>query len=80
MAKVVICPSCQSKGSIPDEAQVARIRCPKCKEDVRRQGGDSVEIELRQGKSARPPAKRPQAAVTSAFDDLENVQPLPISQ
>ena len=30
MAKVVVCPSCQAKGAIPDDAQVARIRCPKC--------------------------------------------------
>ena len=32
MAKVVICPSCQSKGSIPDDSKAARIRCPKCGE------------------------------------------------
>ena len=32
MAKVVICPSCQYQGSIPDEIQAKRIRCPKCKE------------------------------------------------
>ena len=32
MAKVVICPSCQYQGSIPDDAQAKRIRCPKCKE------------------------------------------------
>ena len=42
MAKVVICPSCQYQGSIPDEVQAKRIRCPKCKEIVRRRGGDSV--------------------------------------
>jgi hypothetical protein len=30
VAKVVICPSCQAKGAIPDDAPVARIRCPKC--------------------------------------------------
>ena len=30
MARVVICPSCQSKGAVPDNAKVARIRCPKC--------------------------------------------------
>ncbi len=30
MSKVVICPSCQAKGAIPDDARVARIRCPKC--------------------------------------------------
>ena len=32
LPRVVICPSCQSKGSIPDDAQPARIRCPKCKQ------------------------------------------------
>jgi regulation of enolase protein 1 (concanavalin A-like superfamily) len=30
VAKVVTCPSCQARGGIPDDAQVARIRCPKC--------------------------------------------------
>jgi hypothetical protein len=30
VAKIVICPSCHAKGAIPDDAQVARIRCPKC--------------------------------------------------
>jgi S1-C subfamily serine protease len=30
VARVVICPSCQAKGAIPDDAKVARIRCPKC--------------------------------------------------
>ena len=32
VAKVVICPSCQYQGSIPDEVQAQRIRCPKCKQ------------------------------------------------
>ncbi len=40
MAKVVICPSCQAKGAIPDDAQVARIRCPKCG-FVHRIGGEA---------------------------------------
>ena len=74
MAKVVICPSCQSKGSIPDDAQPARIRCPKCKQ--------TFETGLASKSSAGPPkrpvaAKRPSAAVSSAFDDMENVQALP---
>ncbi|HZW31820.1 MAG TPA: trypsin-like peptidase domain-containing protein, partial [Isosphaeraceae bacterium] len=30
MARVVICPTCQSKGSVPDQAQVDKIRCPRC--------------------------------------------------
>ena len=40
MAKVVICPSCQSKGSIPDEAQVAKFAA-RSADNVRRQGGAS---------------------------------------
>ena len=32
MARVVICPSCQYQGSIPDDVKPKRIRCPKCKE------------------------------------------------
>ena len=30
MARVVVCPSCQSKGAVPEDAKVARIRCPRC--------------------------------------------------
>src|SRR5262245_40992690 len=30
MARVMICPSCQSKGAVPDNTRAARIRCPKC--------------------------------------------------
>ncbi len=49
MAKVVICPSCQAKGAIPDDAQVARIRCPKCG-TVHRIGGEATA-----GPAAPPP-------------------------
>jgi len=75
MAKVVICPSCQSKGSVPDGAQVARIRCPKCGQtfDVK------AATQSASGTVNRPAAaaKRPPAAATSAFQDRESVQPLP---
>ena len=57
MAKVVICPSCQSKGSIPDESKAARIRCPKCGEmfDVKgASGGASSGTMKKPGSSAAP--------------------------
>ena len=74
MAKVVICPSCQSKGSIPDDAQPARIRCPKCKQTF----DTGAASQSSSGTPKRPAAaKRPSAAVSSAFDDIESVQPLP---
>jgi S1-C subfamily serine protease len=73
VAKVVICPSCQSKGSIPDDAQPARIRCPKCKQTF----DTGAASQSSSGTPKRPAAaKRPSAAV-SAFDDVESVQPLP---
>jgi S1-C subfamily serine protease len=73
VAKVVICPSCQNQGSIPDEIQAKRIRCPKCKE--------SFDVAAATQSSAAPSkrpaaAKRPNSANT-AFDDLDSVQPLP---
>ncbi len=78
MAKVVICPSCQAKGSIPDEAKAARIRCPKCGEmfDVKgASAGPASGTSKKPGSSAGPkPAAAPRS---SAFDDLDNVQPLP---
>ncbi len=72
MAKVVICPSCQYQGSIPDEIQAKRIRCPKCKEsfDVEAAAQSSVA-----GAKRPTPAKPPKPANTD-YDDLENVQPL----
>jgi len=79
VAKTVICPSCQSKGSIPDGSQVAKIRCPKCGQtfDVKAatQAGSSSGTVKRPPSGA--PARRPAAAVDSAFEDMENVQPLP---
>src|SRR5262249_23679680 len=49
VARVVICPSCQSKGSVPDHANVARIRCPQC--------GTVFQVE--------PAAVAPESAVAS---------------
>jgi hypothetical protein len=49
VAKVFTCPSCQAKGAIPDDAQAARIRCPKCG-TVHRIGADSSA-----GPAAPPP-------------------------
>ncbi len=78
MAKTVICPSCQSKGSIPDGAQVAKIRCPKCGQtfDVKAatQPGSSSGTVNRPALSGQ--VRRPAAAVSSSYEDMENVQPL----
>ena len=73
MPKVVICPSCQSKGSIPDNAPAARIRCPKC--------GQTFDVQAATKSSASGSVKRPAAAekpdaALSAYEDLETVQPL----
>ena len=74
MAQIVLCPKCQAKGSVPDGVPKARIRCPKCEHqfdyrsptpDQRRRGGSS-------GKRATSNAPKP----STAFDDLEPVQPL----
>jgi regulation of enolase protein 1 (concanavalin A-like superfamily) len=80
VAKVVICPSCQSKGSIPDESKAARIRCPKCGEmfDVKgASGGPPSGTAKKPGASAGPKPKPAAAPSSSAFDDLDSVQPLP---
>jgi Trypsin-like peptidase domain len=78
--KVVICPACQSKGAVPDGAVAAKIRCPKCGQtfDVKAATASSPSTT---GAVKRPAAapKRP-AAASSAFGDLEDVQPLaPVS-
>ncbi len=72
MARVVICPSCQSKGAVPDDAKVARIRCPKCGVvfDVGADAGRSGPVPAA---VARKPASKP-AAPNAAFDDLEHVE------
>jgi regulation of enolase protein 1 (concanavalin A-like superfamily) len=76
VAKVVICPACQSKGAIPDGAAAARIRCPKCGQtfDVKSATQSSPSLS---GPVKRPAAgpKRP-AAASAVFSDLEDVQPL----
>ncbi|MFI5458051.1 MAG: trypsin-like peptidase domain-containing protein [Isosphaerales bacterium] len=76
MAKVVICPSCQSKGSVPDGAQAARIRCPNCGQtfDVKAASQSSPGTAKRPAPGAGP--RRPAAAQNAAFGDLESVQPL----
>ncbi len=78
MAKVVICPACQSKGSIPDESKAARIRCPKCGEmfDVKGASGGPPSATMKKpGSSAGPrPAAKPKS---SAYSDLEDVEQLP---
>ncbi len=79
MAKVVICPSCQYKGSIPDELQPKRIRCPACKEvfDVRGAAQSSAGPAKRPGAAKRPVAASASASASaSAFDDLDNAEPL----
>ena len=82
MAKVVICPSCQSKGSIPDEVKASRIRCPKCGQmfDVKAasaSGGPNSATLKKPGSStgARPAAAS--KAKASAYDDVEGAEPLP---
>ena len=76
MARVVICPSCQSKGSVPDGAQATRIRCPKCGQafDVKAASQPSTGTVKRPAPGVGP--RRPAAARSSAFEDVESVQPL----
>jgi Trypsin-like peptidase domain len=72
VAKVVICPSCQAKGSVPDGAQVAKIRCPKC--------GQTFDVKAAtqsQPSSTGKKSAGSKASATAAFGDLDNVQPLP---
>jgi S1-C subfamily serine protease/regulation of enolase protein 1 (concanavalin A-like superfamily) len=79
VAKTVICPACQSKGSIPDGAAAARIRCPKCGQsfDVR---AATQSQSSTTGPVKRPAGAKPAAGKKSAFSDLEDVQPLaPVS-
>ena len=78
MAKVVICPSCQSKGSIPDESKAARIRCPKCGEmfDVKAaSSGPASGTMKKSGSSAAP--RKASASKTAAYDEIDSVKPLP---
>jgi S1-C subfamily serine protease len=78
VAKVVICPSCQAKGSIPDESKAARIRCPKCGEmfDVKGASGGPASGTMKKPESSG--AQRKAAAPKpAAYDDLDSVKPLP---
>jgi hypothetical protein len=64
---------------VPDGAQVAKIRCPKCGQtfDVKPASqSQSGSASVKRSASGTVP-KRPAAAVTGAFEDLESVQPLP---
>ncbi len=74
MPKVVICPGCQAKGSIPDGAQPAKIRCPKCGQNFDVKGAAPAPPS---GTSNKPAAAKRPPAAPSVFADLENVQPLP---
>ena len=73
MAKVVICPSCQYQGSIPDEANPKRIRCPKCKEVFDVKGA----VPSGSQPAKRPvAAKQPQATLDAVFDDDDDAKAL----
>ena len=78
MAKVVTCPSCQAKGSVPDDAKAARIRCPKCGQmfDIKGASGGATSTSMKKpGSSA---GARPSAAPRpAAYEDLEGAEPLP---
>ena len=69
MARVVICPSCQSKGSVPDNAAAARIRCPKCGHafDVSAATGPATSQSQSQMRNPAAP-KRPKPTA-SAYQD-----------
>ncbi len=75
MAKVVTCPSCQAKGSIPDDSKATRIRCPKCSQmfDVKGAAGGQSSTSIKKPGAAKP---KP-AAASAAYDDLESAEPLP---
>ncbi len=77
MAKVVTCPSCQAKGSIPDDSKATRIRCPKCSEMFDVKGASAGASSGTMKKSSASAGPKPAAAPRPAFDDLENVAPLP---
>ncbi|MGO9469812.1 MAG: trypsin-like peptidase domain-containing protein [Isosphaeraceae bacterium] len=78
MARVVICPSCLSKGSVPDNAAAARIRCPKCGHafDVSAATGPATSQSQSQMRNPAAP-KRPKPTA-SAYQDPGAVEaPLP---
>ena len=73
MARVVICPSCQSKGAVPENAQIARVRCPKC--GVVFDGGANTPRPGSASTSAARKAPSPTGTSrASVFDDLDSVE------
>ncbi len=77
MARVVICPSCQSKGAVPEDAKVARIRCPRCGVifDV---GADASRSGPVPAAGARRPASSPSVASGPArYDESDVVHDAP---
>jgi S1-C subfamily serine protease len=79
LSRIVICPSCGSKGSIPDNAPAARIRCAACK-GIFEVGGPAAQPSAVKpkpsGTGTRRPASASASASSSAFEDLEDVRPL----
>ena len=77
MARVVTCPSCQAKGSVPDESKAARIKCPKCGQmfEVKGAAGGPASTTTKKPSSSAGP--RPAAPRSAAYDDLEGAEPLP---
>ncbi len=79
VARIVICPTCQSKGSVPDHAATARIRCPKCGNtfDASAAAGPGTSQSQSQSQMRSPAApKRPKPG-SSAYGDLETVEAVP---
>ena len=75
MARVVTCPSCRSKTSVPEGAQAVRVRCPKC--------GRTIDIKPASQTGAGTPnqagpglARGPAAAVQPLYSEPEAVHPL----
>jgi S1-C subfamily serine protease/regulation of enolase protein 1 (concanavalin A-like superfamily) len=79
--RVVICPTCQAKGAVPDHATSARIRCPKCGNtfDASAAAGSGTLTSQSQSQVRGPAAapKRSKAA-SSAYEDLENAGAAPL--
>lgn len=62
MARVVTCPSCQARGSIPDDARVSRIRCPKCQTVYRVGDGEASTMEAAPVPAGGRPVPTPRKA------------------
>lgn len=77
MARIVICPTCQSKGSVPDNAASARIRCPKCGNTFDASAAASPGISQSQAQSRSPAAPKQPKPARSAYEDLETVEAAP---